>query len=46
MLTDRNAMSHEYDSQVFEAVADQIHRRYLDLFEVLWESLTLEDTEA
>lgn len=31
MLTDRNAMSHQYDSDIFEAVADRVHRRYLHL---------------
>lgn len=35
MLTDRNAMSHEYDLEVFEAVAEKVHRRYLGLFEKL-----------
>ena len=44
MLTDRNAMSHEYDSEAFEAVADKVHRRYLGLFGELWELLALEDT--
>lgn len=35
MLTDRNAMSHEYDLEAFEAVAEQVHRRYLELLEEL-----------
>lgn len=35
MLTDRNAMSHEYDLEAFEAVAARVHRRYLGLFEEL-----------
>lgn len=43
MLTDRNAMSHEYDSEAFEAVADNVHQRYLGLFGELWELLALED---
>ena len=43
MLTDRNAMSHEYDSEAFEAVADKVHQRYLGLFGELWEQLALED---
>ncbi len=42
-LTDRNAMSHEYDSEAFEAVADNVHQRYLGLFGELWELLALED---
>ena len=37
MLTDRNAMSHQYDFAVFQLVADKVHHRYLQLFEALWE---------
>ena len=43
MLTDRNAMSHEYDQEAFEAVADNVHRRYLACFKELWELLARED---
>ncbi len=43
MLTDRNAMSHEYDAEAFEAVAHNVHRRYLRLFGKLWELLSPED---
>ena len=43
MLTDRNAMSHEYDFAVFEMVADNVHRRYLHLFGALWEFLVEEE---
>ena len=39
MLTDRNTMSHQYDFAKFGAVADSIHRRYLALFESLWDLL-------
>ncbi|MCY4574818.1 MAG: nucleotidyltransferase substrate binding protein [Gemmatimonadetes bacterium] len=43
MLTDRNAMSHQYDFDIFEAVADKVHRRYLHLFGELWERLAAEE---
>ena len=46
MLTDRNAMSHKYDSEVFEDVAKKVHRWYLYLLEELLESLAPEDSEA
>lgn len=42
MLTDRNAMSHEYDAEAFEAVAHNVHRRYLGLFVDLRELLSPE----
>ncbi|MYI07222.1 MAG: nucleotidyltransferase [Gemmatimonadetes bacterium] len=43
MLTDRNAMSHEYDAEAFEAVADKVHQRYLGLFGELWKLLAPEE---
>ena len=36
MLKDRNAMTHEYDQAAFEAVAADVHQRYLLLFDTLW----------
>ena len=45
MLTDRNAMSHQYDFDIFEAVADKVHRRYLHLFGELWERLAAEEMQ-
>ena len=44
MLTDRNAMSHQYDFAVFEMVADKVHHQYLHLFAALWELLVEEET--
>ena len=46
MLTDRNAMSHEYDSAASEQVADNVHSRYLDLFAELRERLEREEGQA
>lgn len=46
MLTDRNAMSHEYDSAASEEVADNVHSRYLDLFAALRERLAHEEGQA
>ena len=43
MLTDRNAMSHEYDQEAFEAVANNVHRRYLARLTALLELLARED---
>lgn len=43
MLTDRNAMSHQYDSDIFEAVADKVHRYYLHMFGELREQLAAEE---
>ncbi|MCY4398749.1 MAG: nucleotidyltransferase substrate binding protein [Gemmatimonadetes bacterium] len=43
MLTDRNAMSHQYDFAVFQLVADKVHHRYLQLFEALWEELLMDE---
>lgn len=42
MLTDRNLMSHTYDSERFEAVVRNIHSRYLDILEALYQRLILE----
>ncbi len=39
MLTDRNLMSHTYDSERFEAVVRNIHSRYLYVLEVLYQHL-------
>ena len=39
MLTDRNRMSREYDSVVFEEVANSVHVRYLGLFEAVYDRL-------
>ena len=44
MLTDRNAMSHKYDADEFEAVADRVHRRYLRLLGELWERFAAEES--
>lgn len=44
MLTDRNAMSHKYDADEFEAVADRVHRRYLHLLGELWERFAAEES--
>jgi nucleotidyltransferase substrate binding protein (TIGR01987 family) len=39
MLTDRNRMSHEYDFEVFEEVANSVHVRYLGLLEAVCDRL-------
>ena len=39
MLTDRNLMSHTYDSERFEVVARNIHSRYLAVLNVLYQKL-------
>ena len=36
MLTDRNLMSHTYDSERFEAVVRNIHSRYLIILDALY----------
>lgn len=46
MLGDRNAMSHEYDLEAFEAVAEKVHRRYPGLFEELVMMLAREREQA
>lgn len=46
MLTDRNAMTHEYDRAAFERVAANIHGRHLHLFETLWTWLGEEEAES
>ena len=43
MLADRNAMSHEYDLDASEAVANNVHTRYLQLFAELWRMLSEEE---
>ena len=42
MLTDRNLMSHTYDSERFEAVVKNIHSQYLDILEALYQRLIME----
>ena len=42
MLTDRNLMSHTYDSATFDVVIDRIQRRYLTILGELHERLNLE----
>lgn len=42
MLTDRNMMSHTYDSKKFEAVVMNIHSRYLAILNALYQRLILE----
>lgn len=39
MLTDRNEMSHTYDFARFKAVVRNIHTRYLNILDALYESL-------
>lgn len=45
MLEDRSRMSHEYDSEAFEEVADNVHRRYLGALEQLRAMLAEEGRE-
>ena len=42
MLEDRNRMSHEYDAEAFQEVADNVHRRYLAVLEQLRATLAEE----
>lgn len=42
MLTDRNLMSHTYDSERFEAVVRNIHSRYLTILGALYYKLISE----
>lgn len=42
MLTDRNLMSHTYDSERFEAVVRNIHSRYLAILDALYQRLISE----
>lgn len=42
MLTDRNLMSHTYDSERFEAVVRNIHSRYLTILDALYHKLISE----
>ncbi len=46
MLTDRNAMSHQYDSDIFEAVAEKVHMYYLHMFAELRERLAVEEVDG
>ena len=46
MLTDRNAMSHEYDLGTSKRVAHDVHGRYLDLFKALWARVAREEGQA
>ena len=39
MLTDRNLMSHTYDSERFQAVVRNIHSRYLAILDALYQQL-------
>ena len=39
MLTDRNLMSHTYDSAVFETVAENVRSRYVRLFDDMYDRL-------
>ena len=39
MLTDRNKMSHTYDFARFKAVVSNIHTRYLNILDALYENL-------
>ena len=45
MLTDRNRMSHTYDSDTFEAIIKEIEERYLDRLEELRSRLSREIAE-
>ena len=42
MLTDRNLMSHTYDSERFNAVVRNIYSRYLAILDALYQRLVLE----
>ncbi len=46
MLTDRNLMSHTYDSERFEAVVRRVHRRYLIILTALYRRLLSEALES
>lgn len=46
MLTDRNAMAHEYDRAAFETVAARIHGQYLHLIETVWMQLGERETDS
>ena len=39
MLTDRNLMSHTYDSERFQTVVKNIHSRYLAILDALYQRL-------
>ena len=45
MLTDRNRMSHTYDSDTFEAIIQEIEERYLDRLHELHRRLSREIAE-
>lgn len=45
MLTDRNRMSHMYDSDTFEAIIKEIEERYVERFHELHSRLSREIPE-